>query len=426
MSYSLTPRPQNTVELTARLDAEQVARERQAIAVAFRRSARVAGFRPGKAPLALVQARFAADIREELDEALSKAVWREVVEKEPDFRPLTTPEVASRGLDEDGSFHYAATVEVRPRYQLPPVEGLTLPETSLEVPQAEVDAELERLRRDHSSWEPADDQAAATGHLVEAEVREELEGEVAREPTSARFILGEDDLPEEIVAALAGARVGDERVAERTFAEDHPDARLAGKQIRHRVTVSGLKSRVLPEMSDDLARTVGFDTLEALTERVREGLAAAKRADRRRTWHRALLDQLEVGLDVNELPPTLVAAALREDLTRFASSMMMQGVDPQSADVNWRELSVRIEPAVRRRVLDDLVLEQLAEEWQVPVAEETVASVIRDQAARLHLPPAEHRANLEKEGRLGELRHAVRMAATVGELIRRAGGGDEP
>ena len=102
--------------------------------------------------------------------------------------------------------------------------------------------------------------------------------------------------------------------------------------------------------------------------------------------------------------------------------LAMQGKNPTEEEIDWQEVSVRMEPEVRKRVLDSLVLEQLAREWEIGVPEEEVEAYVEGDARQKGLPPAEHRANLEKEGRLDEIRHAARVAATVDELIRRAGG----
>jgi trigger factor len=428
MPYTLTPRVNHTVELTAHLDPDVVERERLTIADRVRRKAHVPGFRPGRAPLDLVRTRFAQEIQEELEGNLADAVWREVLDGEQELRPLTAPRVQASGLENDGSFHYRAAVEVRPRYDLPTEPKLSLPELSLEVAAAEVESELERIRGEHATWEPADEAPAADGIMVEAALHGEVvdgDGEPYEEET-ARFVLGDPDLPVEIGAALQGALPGETRVAERRFPDGHANPRIAGKTVSYRIAVRGLKRRVLPASDDDLARTVGLDSEQALRERLREALAARKRGERRQSWRRALLDQLESQLDPGDLPPSLVSAAVHEDLNRFAYTMAMQGHAPKPDEVNWQELAARIEPGVRRRVLDDLVLEQLAEAWKIGVPQAVVEAVIRDEAERLGVPPAEHRANLAKEHRLEELRHAARLSAVADELIRRAGGEVEP
>ena len=315
-------------------------------------------------------------------------------------------------------------MELRPRFELPPLDGFQLPEVLLAVSDAEITAELESVAEEHATWEPADDEAGADGMLVEADLHGHMEGS-DQEPydeKGARFVIGHGSVPAPINEALQGVRVGEQRMAERRFPDDDADQRRAGKAVRYAINVTALKRKVRPAVDDELARTLGFDSLDGLRERVGEVLGSSKRRQRREQWRRALLDHLEAGTDVNELPPSLVSSAVREDLNRFAYTMAMQGVAPESSEINWQELAARMEPGSRRRVLDMLVLEQLADDWQIAVPEAEVDAYINLEARQHGIPPGEHKANLAKEHKLEELRGSARISATVDEMIRRAGG----
>jgi len=424
MPYTITPHANHTVEVAAHLEADAVHSERQAIAKTLRHRANVPGFRRGKAPLSLVQARFAEEIRDELQEHLTQVLWREIIDGEERFEPLTAPSIKEAEFGEDGGFHFSAEVEVRPNYEIPPTDNLSLPEFSLEVSQEDLDEELEKLRQEQATWEPADDSPAEDGMLVEADLHGEIsdgEGEPYSE-TNARFVVGAEGIPREVSEALQGARPGDERVAERTFPEDDEKQERAGKTVRYSISVKEVKRKVLPDLDDELAAGIGLESLEALEERVREALRAQKLAERRSSWRRALLDELQAGLDVNDLPSSLVQSSVKEEMHRFAYSMAMQGMAPDSGEVNWQELAARFEPAARKKVLDSLVLEQLAQAWEIEAPEEDVDAYVRSEAQQRSIPPAEHKANLAKEDKLEGIRYAVRISATVDELIRRAGG----
>jgi trigger factor len=427
MSYKLTPHVNHTVEITGRLEAAEVDQQRQAIANTLRRKAVIPGFRPGKAPLALVKSRFASDIEDELKERLAGVLWTEIVDGEEDLQPLHAPRVSSADFDDDGGFSLAAEVEVRPRYELAEAEGLSLPEVALEVGDDEVTEELDNIRKENASWEPLEDTPAEDGLMVEADLKGEMiDGD--QDPyteENARFVVGAPGVPEEVSEALQGAKVGDERIAERRFPEDDDNSARAGKLVRYQITVKGIKREVLPEADDDLAKTVGFDTMDELRERIVEVLGHHKRAKRRDAWRRSLLDQLEEKIDVDDLPSSLVQSAINEEMQRLAYSMAMQGVTPDSGKVNWQEMATRFEPQARRKVLDTLVLEQLADAWEMDVPESDVDAFIASEAGQLGIPPAEHKANLAREGKLDGVRHAARISATVEELIRRAGGEEE-
>ncbi len=424
MSYTLSQMANNTVEVTAELDAEAVTSERTSIVRKFRSQAKIPGFRPGKAPESAVRARFADDIQGELMEHLTGVLMREVFEGEQDLEPVTHPQLKDAGFGDDGGFRMTAEIEVRPRYELPEIEGLELPEVSLEVSEAEISGELDKVAEEHATWEPADDEQAADGMLVEADLKGLMEDsdEDPYDEQGARFVIGHDSVPEPINEALQGAKVGDEKVAEKRFPDDDEKAERAGKTVRYTIDVKGLKKKVLPEISDDLAKTIGLDSLEELKERIAEVLERNKKVERREQWRRFVLDHLEEGIDVNQLPPTLVSGAVREDLNRFAYSLAMQGVDPEAGEVDWQELGAKMEPGSRRRVLDMLVLEQLAEAWEIPVPESEVDAYVASEASQKGIPPAEHKANLASEDKLSSIRSSARMSATINEMIRRAGG----
>jgi trigger factor len=424
MPYTLTHRANHTVEISAHLESTIVDRERESIVRGFRGKARVPGFRPGKAPVAAIRARFAEQIREELQEHLTGLLWREVFEGESEMQPITTPQIRDLSFAEDGGFSFTAELEVRPRYELPSLEGLSLPETSLEVSEAEIDDELAKVQEEQAVWEPADDEEVTDGKLVEVDLAGELEGS-DDEPyaeNGASFIVGSDSAPPEVNDALQGARVGDEREATKVLPEDLDDQEKAGKTVTYTISVKGIKRKVLPEIDDELATTIGLENLAELRQRAKDVLEQQKRGERRNTWRRHLLDHLEAAIDHTELPSSLVQTTLREQLDRYAYTMAMQGVTVDPEKIDWNEIAAKAEPAARREVLDTLVLEQLAENWEVPVPEADVDAYVASEAARHGAPPAEHKANLAAEGKLERIRHAARIAATVDEMIRRAGG----
>lgn len=424
MSYTLTRKAHHTVEISAQLEPEAVNHERSAIVRSIRSKARVPGFRAGKAPEAAIQARFAQEIRSELEEHLTGLLWREVFDGEDGLEPLTSPQINALEFADDGGFRLVAEIEVRPHYELPEIADLELPEVSLDVADTEIDDELAKLQQEHAVWEPVNDQVVEDGMLVEADLHGTIE-DSDDEPYAeddARFVVGAESVPEEISEALQGARVGDTRTATKVLPDDLEDSDKAGRTVRYRITLKDLKRKVLPEIDDDLAASVGTDSLGELRGRIRDMLTQRKGADRRSTWRRFILDHLQHDIDLGELPPSLVQQTLREQLDRYAYTVAMQGVDVDLDAIDWQQLAAKAEPAARHEVADSLVLEQLAAAWDVAVPEPEVDAYVAAEASRLGVPPGEHKANLAAERKLDQIRHAARIAATVDEMIRRAGG----
>jgi trigger factor len=424
MPYSLTQRANHTIEVSAHLEPEVVSRERDDIVRNIRRTARVPGFRPGKAPEVAVRARYADEIRDELKDHLTGLLWQEVFDGEKNIDPLTHPQVRDLEFGVDGGFSFTAELEVRPKYDLVELGPLDLPEFGTEVGENEIDDELAKVQDEQALWEPADDEEAADGMLVEVDLEGRVEGH-DEEPYSeqdARFVIGSDAVPTEVNEALQGARLGDERVATKVLPDDLEDASKAGKPVTYTVKIKALKRKVLPDIDDDLATTLGVESLAALRERIANVLERQKRDQRRTTWRRFILDHLENGIDKSELPSSLVQSTLREQLDRYAYTLAMQGVDINPDTINWQEIAAKADPAARQEVLDVLILEQLAETWEMKVPEAEVDAYIAAEAARHEVPPAEHKANLAAEHKLERIRNAARIAATVDEMIHRAGG----
>ena len=430
MPHQITKHPDHTVEITADLDKAAVDQEREVIARRMRSQARVPGFRPGKAPLSTVRARYGEEIREELTEHLAGLLWRQVLDEEDEFQPLIQPSFEEMGFGDLGGFSFKARLEVRPRYDLPTLDGIELSEHSIEVTDAEIQAELEGVSEENVSWEPAaEDAQVVDGVMVEADLTAEVEGS-DDEPTTeenARIIVGADGMPPEISEALQGARIGDRRIAVRAMNEDPDEGDAAEEPVRsvtYTLTVKAIKDKNLPEIDDDLAQGLGFDDLDQLKERIVEVLGDRKASERRDQWRRHILDHLEEGVELENLPPTLVKDAVAGDIQRFVYHLAMQGQAPDD-QMDYQALRARFEPQARLRVLDTLVLEQLGDSWDIEVPENDVDAYIAGEAQQKGIPPAEHKANLAKEDRLDSLRHAARMAAIVSELLRRAGAEEE-
>lgn len=423
MSYKLTEQANHKVEIAGVVDTDVVKLERDSIVRSIRGRARLPGFRDGKAPESMIRARFAEDIDTELREHLSQLVWQEVMEAEAELQPLTMPQVKEVAFDDDGAFRLVADLEVRPSYELPDLEKAELPEVSIEIADDEVSTELERLQEQQAVWEPEEDQAAADGMLVECDLFGQMDDsdQDPYEEKDARFILGSDGVPPEVSEALQGAKVGDTKIASKTFPKDDENEDRAGKIVNYTIEVKALKRKALPEIDDELAKSIGLEDLGELKERVHEALVRKKKGERREEWRRALLEHLQVNVDRNELPSSLVQNAVNESVNRYAYQMAMQGMAPEDGDFNWQELAAKAEPAARQHVADNLILEQLATEWEIPVPESEVDAYIAAEASQLGVPPSEHKANLAAEEKLEQIRHAARLTSVVDEMIRRTG-----
>ena len=259
------------LELAVQVEAERVKSE---LAKAYRevaKTARIKGFRPGKAPrqvLAHVYGRrIAADVAQRLvEETYSEAIAAQQVQ------PVSQPAIESDSVRDNEPFKYKARVEIVPQIDDLKYEGLEVTKPSTEVTDEQLSAELESLRRANSTLEPLNEaRGAREGDLVTIDVEVSVGGEPV-EDASARDIeaeLGASMLIPELEKALLGKQQGEQAEVEVELPASHPHPKLRGQLGQFRLTLNDIKERILPELDDEFAMDLGeFDTLRMRSRRL--------------------------------------------------------------------------------------------------------------------------------------------------------------
>ena len=393
-----------------RLEVEvDAARVRQAFERAYRdlaRRARVRGFRPGKAPRAVLERMYGPQIREEIEHALVSESLPEAV-KEAGLHPVGEPAIDAQPPEADAPFRYTAQIEVKPAIELPPLEGLPGQRPAADVSDTDVLTELEGLRQRNAQLleEPAGT-AAAPGHVLKLDFVGRVDGkpfqggsghDVAVELGSERFLPG-------FAEQLEGVRAGEDREVRVTFPEDYGNAELAGREAVFAVHVASLQRRELPELDDEFAKDLGaFEDLEALRRRVREDLRAARERAAEARLRASLLASL-VARTSFEVPPGLIERRLDRQLAR--AHRELEGSMPEEAlhaqlDA-WREAW---RPRAEREVREALLLEAVAAKQGLEVSDEELEAHIGALAAE----QGADAARLRSAYRQGELWEALRV-----------------
>ncbi len=397
------------VGITATVDAEQAAAERERVTSAWVRKATIDGFRRGKAPRSLVERRFAKEIGEELEEALLRAVWQEVRASSA-LRPAGPLEVQEARLEPDGGFHVRGQVEVYPEVVVEPLAGFSPPPFEVEPTEEEVQAQLAELQERQAAWEPVSGETAREGLLVEAEIFGEFPdggGEPFHEERSL-FRLGGGEVHPEIETAVLGRSVGEEVTAERRLGGEAGPG-LEGKSIAYRIIIKGLRRKRIPELDDAFAASLGVENgVEALRQQVRARLRRGKLQQRLEALRDALVAHLMGGRSL-ELPARLVEEETHGEVVRFARSLAEAGVDVERAELDWRRIEAETRARVERRMRSELVLDAAAEALGVQVEDAEVDAQVAREAKALGVPFAELRGNLAKRGGLERIRTVLRQ-----------------
>src|SRR5437899_529978 len=250
-------------KLQIELPPEEVAKEWDAIANSFARFAKIPGYRPGKAPRAVIDKRFRKEIQDELTKKIVSKSYHEAIEQEQ-LRVASLANIEDVQFGEDKSMRFRATVVTTPVFDLPEYKNIPvqLPETSVSDP--EVDAALERLRDQSADFVDAPERGLQMGDFAVIDFEGSIDGKPVSEiaPQASKNLHGGKKFwlhlaPDNFLPAFCEQMTGEKRDETRKvsvdFAADFPVKELAGKQASYAVPVREIKQKVLAPMDDDLA-----------------------------------------------------------------------------------------------------------------------------------------------------------------------------
>ncbi len=400
-----------TVEVQVEVPWDRIQKGLDDTFTKLQRSARVKGFRPGKAPRNVLQKLFSKDVREEV---VSNLVEETVVEavRQHQLAVVSTAKIEQRPeLTTGQPLTFSVKFEVRPKIEHLET-ALSLTRTSETVGDAEVDAEIERLRQQHALMRPIEgERGAQKGDLVTIDYEVSIDGIVKPDMKGeARPVnLGEDRLLEEIDSGLVGARPGDERVIEIARGEDDENKEIAGKKVVFTIRVKELRERVLPELDDEFAKDVGeYETLTELRTKLRARLEEGAKAKSENQLRSHAVEEL-ANKNPIPVPPSLTDQQLRSMLNEYVKIMQMIGQPPSFDPNDIHEMRARAESKVRSAIL----LGELSRREKIEVTPEEINAKMQEIAERSGKHIAKVRAD-----HAGEKGEALETQILEDKLIR--------
>jgi trigger factor len=381
--------PKSQVGMTIEVPAETVDAAYERVLSRLVSRAKIEGFRPGRAPRALVEARLgAAVVREEVVEAMIPEVMRQaLVEKSID--PIDNPDVQILELERGRPAKLKATVSVMPEVTLADLSSLHPDLHGHEVTEDMLERRLEELREPMAEITPVE-RELRMGDLAVFDVEVEVDGELveseSRKATDGE--LKEGVLLPELLAVMPGAFVDESREAKVTFPENYSEPRLAGKEATIRVTVRGVKEKVLPVLDDPLAKTLSNgaqETAETYREAVRVELEESVRAMEKLEREQAVVTALVEASSV-EVPEALVDRELTSQLESMERTLNRQGLKLERYfEYMGRTLDQWMadqRPDAEARLKVDLVLAEYAKRENLEPSDEDVIAFLEEQAGK--------------------------------------------
>ena len=408
-------------ELGIEVEAERWRPDYQAVCQKYLRQSRVPGFRPGRAPLPIVQQRYGDSIKADFLEAAVRKYFKEAVESES-LTPLSLPKIADVDFAPGQSFTFKATFEVPPALELPNYEGLEIEQVPTDVTDKELETVLERLREQSAEYLPVEDRPAQSGDhaVISLEGKFSAAGREDIRDDDVYCELGGEGTPQEFTDNLSGAQSGETRTFSVTYGDDHPNKQLAGHQVNYRVELKAVKRKRLPELDDEFAKDAGvYSSLEDMRSKVRADFVERKEKAARSDMQSSLIDRLVEDTSF-EVPEVLVEEQLEERLKETVQALMMQGVHPNTLKLDWNRFR---EQQREKAVLDvkrAILLERIADKEELTVSNEELEEEISRISGEADQPVEAVRSRLTREGGVARIKNTIRNRKCLDLILRLA------
>ena len=415
MEVIVEKQPNCLATLRATVPAGSVKKSMEKLAGEYQKSAKLPGFRPGKAPVAVVARKYKDAIAEEA----VKALLREAVDKAAKDNKLSVINAFNLQHGEVGEKDLDLSVQLtlEPDFLVPDVETLGVEVLEEVVTDEHVSGNINMLLERMAEFTDINDRALQMGDYAVLDYDATVEGKALGEfcpeaPSTMKggeglwVIMNEESMWPGFCAGLVGAKEGEERTVEVTAPEDFAVQSLRGKKIAHKTKLKGIKAKKLPELTDEVAQKIAGRSADELRKTFRERLEAAAVEQTERKKRAAAVEHLVKTVEF-EVPASMVMGEARRVVREIVEAEQMRGLSDEDLLSKKDEIFQHAQMGAQFRVKADFILTRLAREQNIEASREELAEHIARMAQRLNMPMDKLVKQLVKREALGSVEGEV-------------------
>jgi trigger factor len=384
------------------------------------RTARLKGFRPGKAPFAVIRKQYGEQVRAEVVSDLMRSSYAQAINQEK-LQPAAGPRIEALAMPPENDLKYAAIFEVLPEIKVKSPYDVAIERPGAEITEQDLDAMIESMRRQRPNF-TAVERAAQETDRVTLDFEGKIDGQPFEggEGRDVPLIVGAGQTMAELDAGVRGAKAGDRKTISVAFPAEHPNKNLAGRAAELDVTVKSVEEQTLPAVDEEFCRAYG----------VEEGGIEALRAEVRKSMDREL-----AGVVRNRLRTQVMDALYRDNLIEVPRTLIDENVQQLQVDMGRRmgakdvsQLPPReqFEEPARRRVALGLLLGQIVQNEGLKVDRERVLARLNDLIVTYPNPEEARRAYLQNPDAMKQIESSVLEDQVVDWVLERARITDKP
>jgi trigger factor len=396
MNIEITPKKSEGLErlIEVKVPIETVRDAEDTAAKRYASSVRLPGFRPGKAPAAMVKKRFKDAIRQQVIETLVQEAFQEVMTREQ-FKVASQPHVHDLKFAEGEPLSFELHVEIRPQLELARTQGFRVTRTQNPVSDESVREQVDQMREQKATWTPTETKPSP-GDMVRVQLATSEESGEFPESREYPLVLGSGQAIPGVEELIMELKPGESAERPVRWPDDFPDETQRGKTKMVRVALLDVKRKELPPLDDAFAREVGdFESLDALTSTVRKDLEEHATREADAGVRQQLVDQIAAA-NPFDVPPSWVNQVVDGYLQAY-----------QVPEEERERFRAEFRPIAERQVRRDLIIETIAEAESLKATEGDIDDRVAEVASKRGADPGQVYASLQKAGRLREIELSI-------------------
>ena len=420
MNYNIEDIGATKKKISMEIPAETVQEEIDQMVTTLRKQTRLKGFRPGKVPAGMVKKMFGPHLEQEVSEKLINTHLPEALETIGD-NLASQPVLEDQSFAEGEPFRFSVVFEVKPVFEVTGYEGLSLTREKIMLTDEMVDKKLEELRQAYANIKTVEtERPLAKGDwavidYTAFEGEEPIEG--AANP-NYQLEVGADRFHPEFEARLEEMNKGQEKEITVSFAADHYNPKLAGKEVRFQVKLIDIKEKIVPELTDEFVKDLGqeIDTVEKLRTRIQEDMTAAEKNRVEAGMRQQLKDKL-IDLVELEVPDAMISRELEGMIQNTKYNLSRSGISMEAMGLSEVKLRDDYRPEAEKRVKVALILEKISKDQSLEVTEEDLNDSIMEVARDTGQPPETIRDIYNKNNMMDSLNEGILAEKTLKYII---------
>ena len=387
----------------------------------LKRTAKIKGFRPGKAPRAILENLYRKSVNAEVSAKLMEESFPEAL-KETELRVVGEPDLDSPELDATGPYKYDVTVEVRPEIDEVDFKGLELKKTRYEVTDEDVDTQIQGIQRSQVRFDPLEEERSLQKGdvaLIDYELFKGGEPLPDSQKTEGALLkVGDGAISQEFDEQVVGMNPGENREIEVDFPEDHANKQIAGQKITFQVTLNEIQTEILPEINDVLAKKAGdFENLDDLRENIADNLKKGHEGRVDAELNAQIVEGLLKRSDF-DVPDAMVQAQIDSMIAGLVGSYGYQKLSPEDLGQSRDALADRYRKPAEERVKRLILMNRIIEQEELVLSDEELDAEYGDMSEQMNQPVEEIRTFYRQdEDRLDSLKYSLLEKRAFGLII---------